>query len=285
MASKTLFAIPGTWEIGPGNYPDTPVGMIKRVTDLIDRRVFDVQHVNYPARFGPIAGNGEPPLSQLGSPSYAESVDMGVDEVIRLIEQMPVGRKCGVIGYSQGGAIAARVGAEARVGGRLESRMNDIYWVHTFGAPHRRKGHTFHNGNSLAGAGISGEPLGGFQHPSIPSTLDWFDYSMTDDIYSNASEQSYLNAAYELAKDMSLVDPITWASSIADSLANGEIAEAVADSQSNPILFGIKSFNTGDAVNRFINSGAHTKYASWPINGKTPTNHSANHLNYWGARR
>lgn len=284
MASKTLFVVPGTWEIQAGHAPNTPIGMMKNVTNLINPATFDVVYVNYPASFGPIANNGQPPLSQLGSPSYEQSVQMGVDEVIRLIGLMPAGRKFGVIGYSQGGAVAARVGVEAKTGGRLDSRKNEFLWLHTFGAPHRPQGKTFHLGNSLSGHGISGEPLGGFQSTAIPSTLDWFDYCLTNDIYGNAPVQSYCVGGYELVKDMTLTDPSGWAASIGTALTNGEIPEAVNDMNTNPLLFAQKSWNTGDAINRFGTS--HTRYhLDNIVTGKTATAHSANHLNYWGTRR
>ncbi len=282
MASKTIFAVPGTWEIGPGNYPATPVGMIKGVTDRLNRNTFDVQHVNYPARFGPIANNGEPPLSQLGSPSYDESVQMGVDEVVRLVLAMPAGRKFGVIGYSQGGAIAARVGREV-IHGRLQARRNDCLWIHTFGAPHRRPGSTFHQGNVLPWGGIvKSDPIGGFTAPGI-TPIDWFDYALPNDLYANANPDSYLEAGYEAVKDMSLTDPLGWGGSIVQSVIDGALAEVVADF-TDPQALARKTANTVEAVQRFGDS--HTRYGIDQIKpGWTAITHSANHLNYWGTRR
>ncbi|MFW0790108.1 PE-PPE domain-containing protein [Gordonia sp. CPCC 205333] len=286
MAPKTIFAVPGTWEIGPGNYPNTPIGMMKKLTDLLNRSVFDVQHVNYPARFGPIAANGEPPLSQLGSPSYAQSVQMGVDEVIRLIKLMPAGRKFGVVGYSQGGAVASRVGEALLTDPTLAGRKNDCFWIHTFASPHRAQGRTFHQGNTLAGRGISGQPIGGFGAPGLPATLDWFDYCLPDDMYGNAIEDSYLVAGYEVVKDMSLIDPVAWAAAVGTAITNGEVAEAMTDLNTDPLTFARKVYNTVDALNRFTSSGVHGRYAiDQIIPGKTAIAHSANHLNYWGPRR
>lgn len=280
MAKKCIYAVPGTWEIGPGNYPATPVGMIKGVTDRLNRNIFDVQHVNYPARFGPIANNGEPPLSQLGSPSYDESVQMGVDEVVRLINDRP--GKFGVIGYSQGGAIAAKVGREI-IHGRLKHRRNDALWIHTFGAPHRRQGHTFHEGNALPFGGIvKSDPVGGFGVPGI-DPIDWFDYALPKDIYANANPDSYLEAGYEAVKDMSLSDPIGWAGTVLQSVIDGALNEVVADF-ADPVALARKTANTSLAVAEFGDS--HTRYGIDQIKpGWTALAHSANHLNYWGARR
>lgn len=287
MANKTLFAIPGTWEIGVGNFPDTPIGMMKGVTDLINRTTFDVQHVNYPASFGPIAGNGQPPLSQLGNPSYADSVQMGVDEVIRLIQLMPAGRKFGIIGYSQGGAIAAQVGERLMNDPALAGRKDDCYWLHTFGGPHRPIGRTFHNGNNwLLWGGIAGDPIGGFGAPGLPAGLDWFDYCLPKDMFGDANPESYCTAGYQAVNDMSLSDPLGWAQSLLTSAINGEIAEAAQDAATDPVLFAQKIANTAWCVNEHINSNAHTRYGiDHIVPGWTAIRHSANHLNYWGVRR
>ncbi|WNO26679.1 lysin B [Gordonia phage Rahul] len=287
MAPKTLFVVPGTWELTPGITYNTPVGMLKGVTDRINRNIFDVVFVNYPARFGPIAGNGEPPLSQLGSPSYADSVAMGVEEVVRLIKALPAGRKYGIIGYSQGGAIAAQVGRELLTDPTLATRKADCYWLHTFGAPHRPIGKTFHNGNNwLQWGGISGDPIGGFQAPGLPSTLDWFDYCLPKDMFGDANPESYCTAGYQAVADMSLTDPIGWAQSVMAALNNGEIGEAANDLATNPILFAQKAANTAWCVDQHIQSNAHTRYGiDNIIPGWTAIAHSANHLNYWGARR
>lgn len=280
MAKKTIYAIPGTWEIGPGNYPATPIGMMKTVTDRLNRNIFDVQHVNYPARFGPIANNGEPPLSQLGSPSYADSVQMGVDEVVRLIDAKP--GKFGVIGYSQGGAVASQVGQEILTG-RLAHRIGDALWMHTFASPHRALGSD--QSNTLPYAGISDQPIGGFRMNGVPDSFDWFDYCLPADIYGNANPDSYLQAGYEAVADMSLVDPSGWAQAVITSVVTGELAEVAADF-GNPLALIRKTTNTSTAAYAFLNSGVHGRYNIDHIEpGWTPCAHSANHLNYWGARR
>lgn len=282
MARHTAYIVPGTWEIGPGNYPSTPIGMLKGVSDKLDRNIWDVQHVNYPASFGPIANNGQPPLSQLGSPSYEESVQMGVDEVVRLIQAKP--GSFAVLGYSQGGAIAARVGQEVLTG-RLTNRLADCKWVHTFGGPHRDPASAVEH-NLITGQGISGQPIGGFRINGVPNDMDWFDYALPDDAYANAPILSYCVGGYELVKDMSLTDPANWAAAVGLALSNGEIAEATNDANTNPLLFAQKAWNTADAANRHVNSNDHTRYGiEKAFNGKTAVEHSAFHLNYWGARR
>ena len=43
--------------------------MLKGITDFLNRNVFDIVYVNYPASFGPIPGGGEDLLEALGIPS------------------------------------------------------------------------------------------------------------------------------------------------------------------------------------------------------------------------
>jgi hypothetical protein len=64
MAKHRLFCVPGTWEVveaansRPEITPAAEVGMLTGVTNLLDRRVFDILYVNYPASLGPIPGPG-----------------------------------------------------------------------------------------------------------------------------------------------------------------------------------------------------------------------------------
>jgi hypothetical protein len=68
--------VPGTWEAvaaadgDPGGVtPGAKIGMLRGVTDFLNRTVFDVVYVNYPASFGPIPGGGQDLLDALGNPS------------------------------------------------------------------------------------------------------------------------------------------------------------------------------------------------------------------------
>ena len=77
MAKHKLFCVPGTWEAvaaangDPGGItPGAEIGMLRGVTDFLNRNVFDIVYVNYPASFGPIPGGGEDLLDALGDPSY-----------------------------------------------------------------------------------------------------------------------------------------------------------------------------------------------------------------------
>ena len=174
-----------------GVTPDAEIGMLRGVTDFLNRTVFDVVYVNYPASFGPIPGGGQDLLDALGNPSYERSRDMGIAEVIRLI-RAHLGT-FGLLGYSQGAAVVSLVGREL-VSGSLRQRQWDCLWVHAVASPHRGFRRTFHLGNQLAGEGISGDNI------TNTGSIDWFDYCQPGDIYGDANLRgTYLRLGYELA--------------------------------------------------------------------------------------
>lgn len=83
---------------------------------------------------------------------------------------------------------------------------------------------------------------------------------------------------------MSLADPIGWGGSLLVSATSGAIAEAANDLATNPVLFAEKIGNTGIAIQQFGDS--HQRYGIDRVfAGKTAVEHSAFHLNWWGARR
>ncbi|MBF6326938.1 PE-PPE domain-containing protein [Nocardia transvalensis] len=283
MAQHKLFCIPGTWEAVAaaerhgGIDPGTEIGMLTGVTDLLDRAVFDVVYVNYPASFGPVPCGGASLLNALGRPSYRQSRDMGVAEVVRLIRAHR--GSFGILGYSQGGAVASLVGRKL-VSGELRDRLPDCRWLHTFASPHRTPGHTFPLGNQLVGQGISGDSVSGF------GSIDWFDYCLPGDIYGDADlRDTYLHLGHDLAIELSLVDPYTMISRIADSLLFGRLRDAILELGEDPLQMVRKVAITTATLVTFLQTFPHDKYGVREIvPGLTALRHSANHLNFWGPR-
>lgn len=278
MARHTLFCVPGTWEAVaaadrmPGAMtPTAEIGMLKGVTDLLDRRVFDVVYVKYPASFGPVPGGGQSLLEALGNPSYLVSRDMGFAELKRLIAAHR--GTFGLLGYSQGAAVVSLVGREL-VSGSLTSRQRDCLWVHSIASPHRCRGRTFHLGNQLAYEGISGD------NQTITGTIDWFDYCLPGDIYGNADIRgTYLKQGYDLVTPLSLVDPFTMISQIAENLVGW-----LETGELGPVSI-YRAVKTGFDLGTFLRDFPHDKYGVWDIiPGWTALRHSANHLNFWGPR-
>ncbi len=283
MAQHKLFCIPGTWEAVAAAErlgriePGSEIGMLTGVTDLLDRSVFDVVYVNYPASFGPIPGGGESVLDALGHPSYRASRDMGIAELGRLIRAHEGG--FGILGYSQGAAIASLVGREL-VSGSLRHRMRDCHWLHAVASPHRARGHTFPQGNQLAGQGISGDPI------RRTGSIDWFDYCLPGDIYGDTDlTDTYLQLGYQLAMDLSVVDPFTMIANLTDSLLRGKLRDAIIELGEDPLRMINKVAVTAATLVAFLQNFPHDKYGVREIvPGLTALRHSANHLNFWGPR-
>ncbi|WP_024799585.1 hypothetical protein [Nocardia sp. BMG51109] len=283
MAQHRLFCIPGTWEAVTtaeefGRIePRTEIGMLTGVTDLLDRRVFDVVYLNYPAGFGPLTGGGEGLLELLGQPSYRAARDMAVAELIRLIHEHPGG--FGILGYGQGAAVASLVGREL-VSGSLRDRMRDCHWLHTIASPHRAGGRTFPLGNQLAGQGISGDPV------TDTGSIDWFDYCLPGDIHGDADlTDTYLARAYHLAVEQPLVDPFVMIAGCTDSLLRGRLRDVIAALGEDPALVVGKAGITAATLATFLQNHPHDKYAVREVlPGTTALRHSANHLNFWGPR-
>lgn len=135
-ARPTLYTVAGTWAYWDAGFPaDCARGLLSTYT---------WQPVGYPASFGFI----NPPFP--GAPAYCDSVDQGVAETIRLINERP--GRFSLCGYSQGAEVVGRICAEL-VAGRLAHRRGDLLGVATFGDPARQPSdRTVGDGT---GAGIS----------------------------------------------------------------------------------------------------------------------------------
>ena len=258
-----------------GVTPGAEIGMLRGVTDFLNRTVFDVVYVNYPASFGPIPGGGQDLLDALGNPSYERSRDMGIAEVIRLI-RAHLGT-FGLLGYSQGAAVVSLVGREL-VSGSLRQRQRDCLWVHAVASPHRGFRRTFHLGNQLAGEGISGDNI------TNTGSIDWFDYCLPVDIYGDANLRgTYLRLGYELGIELTLSDPIAMIAGIAESLIRGELRRAIIELGEAPAVAIAKTATTAGSLALFLWDNPHVQYGDI-IPGRTALAHSANHLNFWGGR-
>ncbi|GAA1089842.1 PE-PPE domain-containing protein [Tsukamurella strandjordii] len=280
-------AVPGTWEgdiawnsgVIPG--PRKAVGLLKLVTDNLNRATWDVIYCNYPGSFGPVAGGGTPPFDAITRPSYAESVQIGVNDVIGIINNNP-GRKFALLGYSQGGEVISRV-AERILRGDMQHRKNDILFGHTFGNPCRGYQRTFDKGAIQPGSGISKFNL----HDTGP--IDWFDYVNPGDMYSSVMHpDSYIDEVYEPATHLG-INPTEIAQFIVTGLNDQSIVQKIIrDGISDPLGTAVRlaASVTQAAIFFGQGTGPHISYHTAPIIGNlTAIQHSTNHLNYWGARR
>lgn len=161
-AKPTLYTTAGTWSHWDAGFQAD----VARA--LLD--VYDWQPVWYPASFGFI----NPPYPN--APAYCVSVDMGVDENVRLINLKP--GKVALGGYSQGAEVVGRLCQEF-TDGRLRHRRADLIGVVTFGDPARQK-HDTVMGTGTEGWGIS--------RLKIDPSISRLTMSMKGDMYSTTPD-------------------------------------------------------------------------------------------------
>lgn len=118
----TLYTVAGTWSHWDWGF------QADAARALLD--TYRWQPVGYPASFGFV----NPPFP--GAPSYVQSVEQGVTEAVRLINERA--GKFSLSGYSQGGEVVGRLCQEL-VDGRLAHRRVDLLGVATFGDPARQE--------------------------------------------------------------------------------------------------------------------------------------------------
>ena len=158
------FAAPGT------GYPSDVV----RAAD--PDRVFEVP-VQSPWTFGPI------PPGAPTSPSYAESVQIAVDNATRWINTHPK-QTFALGGYSQGAEAASRVLAAIMTGSLQWARPN-LIGGYSFGNPWRLTGHTFPGVADPGGRGIANIRLTAAQIPKDANGVDtWWDFANRGDLYT-----------------------------------------------------------------------------------------------------
>lgn len=105
-----------------------------------------------------------------------KSVDAGVGELIRLINELRPGRKFAFCGYSQGAIVCSRVLNEL-LSGSLRDRLGDFLGGAMFGNPMRQEGKSFPGGRDPGGRGIAEQRL-----TFTPSV--WNEYADPGDIYA-----------------------------------------------------------------------------------------------------
>ncbi|QDF19322.1 lysin B [Mycobacterium phage Cracklewink] len=200
------FGVPGTWSPWDAGY-QADVGR------LINSAWFYWQGVGYVAAFGPVNG----PIT---NPSYAESVQEGVDETVRLILARPGPIVLG--GYSQGAEVVYWVAREFLTGGRLAHRRGDLLLIVTFGNPCRAKGHGV-NQATAHGWGISRKP------PLTELLPIWLDYALPGDMYCCADDDTYLAIGYAALTKLQLHDPWQLVQAMLALIQSDEFADALAE--------------------------------------------------------
>jgi len=182
-----LFTVSGTFADELSGYP-ADVGR------RVDTAIYRWQPVKYPATFG--------------NPSYAHSVQAGVEELIRQIKAQP-DTTFAFCGYSQGGEVVSRVFAEMqRPDGQLHDRMSDFIGAAVFGNPMRQHGRTFAGNPNPNAPGINTR---GIAATTLTDTPDiWAEYVNAGDLYADVPEGAVgadITSIYQAAVQFEYSDP------------------------------------------------------------------------------
>lgn len=170
----TVLFVPGTFE--PVSRDGYPVGLLRKVADLLPRDRFVCKQVSYPMSYG-------------NPMSYDDSVSVGCEHTTSAIREdvNPVV----LIGYSQGAVIVARVAAEIRDGRHPDL---DVRMVVTVANPERAEREGV---NNIAGSGIAGaRSLARCPFPVVQLALP-------DDAITSASRDSLWRTVADLSAYMS----------------------------------------------------------------------------------
>jgi hypothetical protein len=162
--------------------------------------------VQAPWCFGPITGGGQ----GREAPSYAESVQIGVDWAVDWLLAHPH-RTFLLGGYSQGAECAARIRSELEDGGRLTHLRANYVAGYAFGSPSRQEDHVFHAGPKRNGEGIAAfrqigmgddwadEVDQGDMYGAVPANLTG---EIMRDVYTMMTEMQLHDGFVEFARDL-----------------------------------------------------------------------------------
>lgn len=165
-----------TWDGAPENDP-FPL--------LLNKDLWRTEKIPYPAA---AAGIGA-------------SIDIGIEETIKRIQDLAPGTPFALGGYSQGAAVMSGVYNQIKSSsGSLYSRRNDFLGGTMFGNPRRQNNYRGSIGGTWSGAwDVSGSTTGG--HGSFPTTgtharltgcesSKWIEFTAPNDIFSSSGDSS-----------------------------------------------------------------------------------------------
>lgn len=238
---------------------------------MLDPDVWNATKVTYPA-------------SMIG---IANSVDVGVNNVIGLIQKTPPGQPFGLGGYSQGALVMSQCLKEIQnPGGRLYSRRGDFIGGVMFGNPSRKTNFRGPIGGTFSGSPeVPGSTTGA--HGVMPQTgkyarlntelngieSKWVDFTAPGDVVSNVSGSdgdgsigSYFSATAQtvFSTPFTLL-PLGFMLTQLAASAVGISAPMVAATQQMLSFAGeVKNFIDVTGVYGGVPGGGHVTYPIWP---------------------
>lgn len=191
-----VIMVPGTSELHAADH--RPLGMLKKLAELLPKDKFDCWALDYPASYGIIPF----PLS----PSFDKSVKLGVDNLVRRIREAT--NPVILCGFSQGATVISKL-LEAIA--RNEYRGLGIVGVMMIANPTRAQGHTVDP--RCEGYGVSGE------HGPWPIWIPVWEIAHPNDMITNLRPGSIIRTFGDLSSSFSLSDPIAWAVDVGKKIA------------------------------------------------------------------
>jgi hypothetical protein len=264
-----------------GTFVDELTGFPADVGRAIDSNIYRWVPIKYPATFG--------------NPSYASSVQLGVEELIRQIKAAP-DTSFAFCGYSQGGEVVSRVFMEMQ-NGELKDRMKDFIGAAVFGNPMRELGHTFVGNPNPNAPGTSSRGIADVRLSGTPET--WADYVNAGDLYADVPEgemgldiTSVYKAAiqFEFSDSQSPANPMFNLVNLLQALATqGGLLEQILRIMGNPVNL-IEAIKAAGYALAFVTQDPPTKphvtyHAVDCMPGQTSLAHAIVWLNRLGAQR
>lgn len=179
-------------------------------------RVYEVPSPG-PHSFGPVPVT--PDLNDPKAPSYEESEQIDYEWACQWVRDHP-GVRVVLGGYSQGAQSASRVAMEFLTGS-LRDEAHRFVGGYTFGNPSRREGA---GPGGVAGRGIADESK---RMTEVPDT--WADYALAGDMYTTASDDTYLTIGYLALTKLQLHDPLELAQAMFQLITSDLFTDALAE--------------------------------------------------------
>lgn len=207
--------------------------------------------VNYAASFGPV-----PPGSPQ-SPSYRQSVQMGVTQTVHDIKTIP--GDFVLVSYSQGSEVAGRVCQEL-IDGELSDRLEDCKANLAFGDPTRQK----HDETRGTGKGWG---ISGIEIPK--SSIRRISYATKGDIYCTTPDGETgqnMRAVYAALTELQIHNPTALVGDMVKALSGDDkLLDQLMEITTTPITSSIGLFDALIRLGEFASTGAHFRYHEWAV--------------------
>jgi len=221
--------------------------------DLLDKTIWNIRRINYPAAFFPIG----------------LSINFGRDAVLAEINNLPAGTRFALGGYSQGAAVMTGVWNELSA-----ARRADMLGAVMFGNPRRKVNYRGPIGGTWSGQmGVPGSTTGG--GGSFPTSgpfglmtdppATWVEFSAPNDVFTSVGPSNALTAGWRTLQDTLLDQDLgELAATLIGLLPGGSLAASLEYYFTGPL--GTATNYLVDGANALVgyDGAGHTTYPFLP---------------------